>query len=137
VSVRPGRGRIPAAGPAPHQPTDAGMVTAELAVALPALVLVMVAALYGVALVTAQLRCVDAAAVGARLAARGESAQLVRAAALGAAPTSARLEIARSASVVTATVAVRVDAPGLSRLLPGVTVVGHATDDVETTGAPP
>jgi hypothetical protein len=137
VRVRPGRGRIPAAGPARHRRRDDGMVTAELAVALPALVLVMVAALYGVALVTAQLRCVDAAAVGARLAARGESAQLVRAAALGGAPESARLEIARSATVVTATVAVRVDPPGLSRLLPGVMVVGHASDDVETNGAPP
>ena len=113
------------------------MVTAELAVALPALVLVLVAGLYGVALVTAQLRCVDAAAVAARLAARGEPAQLVQATALGAAPAAARLEVARSATVVTATVVVRVDAPGLSRLLPGVTVTGHASDDVETAGTPP
>lgn len=113
------------------------MVTAELAVALPALVLVIVAGLYGVALVTAQLRCVDAAAVGARLAARGEGAQLVHAAALDAAPPAARLAIAHSSTVVTATVTARVAPPGLSRLLPGVTVVGRASDDVETTGTPP
>jgi hypothetical protein len=113
------------------------MVTAELAVALPALVLVLVAALYGVALITAQLRCVDAAAVGARLAARGETGQLARSTALDAAPAGAGLEISRSATVVTATVTVRVAPLGLSRLLPGVTVVGHASDDVETTGSPP
>jgi hypothetical protein len=137
VRVRPGRGRIPAAGPAPHGSDDDGMVTAELAVALPALVLVIVAALYGVGLVTAQLRCVDAAAVGARLAARGESGQRVQATALRAAPADARLAIARSATVVTATVTARVDPLGLSRLLPGVTVVGQASDDVETAGTPP
>jgi hypothetical protein len=113
------------------------MVTAELAVALPALILVLVAALYGVALVTAQLRCVDAAAVGARLAARGEPPALVRTTALDAAPSESRLELARSAMVVTATVTVRVAPPGLSRLLPGVTVAGHASDDVQVTQPPP
>jgi Flp pilus assembly protein TadG len=59
------------AGPVNHRRgrTEAGMVTAEFAVALPAFVLVVLAALCGVALVTAQLRCVDAAAVAARMAA--------------------------------------------------------------------
>ncbi|HEX3908729.1 MAG TPA: TadE family type IV pilus minor pilin [Mycobacteriales bacterium] len=137
MRLRPGRGRIPTAGPAQHRSGEAGMVTAELAVALPALVLVLVAALYGVALITAQLRCVDAAAVGARLAARGETGQLARSTALDAAPAGAGLEISRSATVVTATVTVRVAPLGLSRLLPGVTVAGHASDDVETTDSPP
>ena len=67
------------------------MVTAEFAVALPAFVLVVVAALYGVAVVTAQLRCADAAAVAARMAARGESPSTVRTTAFAAAPAGARL----------------------------------------------
>jgi Flp pilus assembly protein TadG len=116
---------------------DAGMVTAELAVALPALVVVMVAALYGVAVVTAQLRCQDAAAMAARLAARGEAAATVRSSALAAAPSGAGLSIAGSASTVTATVTVRVWAPGLSGLLPGVSVSGRAADDRQSAGALP
>jgi Flp pilus assembly protein TadG len=113
------------------------MVTAELAVALPALVLVVVAALYGVALVTAQLRCADAAAVAARLAARGESTATVRATGLAAAPAGARLGIASSASTVTATVAVRVAIPALSRLLPAVTISARAADDLQRAEPPP
>ena len=54
------------------------MVTAEIAVALPALVLVLTLALGAVAVVTDHLRCVDAARVGARLLARGEDASRVR-----------------------------------------------------------
>jgi Flp pilus assembly protein TadG len=113
------------------------MVTAELAVALPALVVVLVAALYGVALVTAQLRCADAAAVAARLAARGDDAATVRSTALASAPSGARLGIATTATTVTATVAVTIEPPGLSRLLPGVSVIGHAADALETVGPVP
>jgi hypothetical protein len=134
VKRRPGRGRIPVAGPG--TPED-GMVTAELAVALPALVVVMVAALYGVALVTAQLRCEDAAAMAARLAARGETAGTVRSSALAAAPRSAGLSLASSATTVTATVTVRVSAPGLSGLLPAVSVSSRAADDLQTPGPLP
>ena len=54
-------------------PTGSGeAATAELAVALPALVLVLAVALAGLDLGVAQVRCVDAARVGARLLARGE-----------------------------------------------------------------
>jgi hypothetical protein len=109
------------------------MVTAELAVALPALVVVLVAALYGVAL----LRCADAAAVAARLAARGDDAATVRSTALASAPSGARLGIATTATTVTATVAVTIEPPGLSRLLPGVSVIGHAADALETVGPVP
>jgi Flp pilus assembly protein TadG len=113
------------------------MVTAELAVALPALVVVMVAAVYGVALVTAQLRCTDAAAIAARLAARGEGTVAVRSTALAAAPSGARLGVVESATTVTASVAVRVSLPGLSGLLPGVTVTGRAADDRQHSGSLP
>ena len=50
------------------------MATAELAVALPSLVLVLALALAALDLGIAQVRCVDAARVGARLLARGEPA---------------------------------------------------------------
>jgi hypothetical protein len=99
------------------------MVTAELAVALPALVVVMVAALYGVAVVTAQLR--------------GEGTATVRSSALAAAPSGAGLSLASSATTVTATVTVRVSAPGLSGLLPGVSVSSRAADDLQHSGALP
>src|SRR5688500_20233283 len=52
---------------------DAGMVTAETAVVLPVLLLVLAGAVAAVTVVGAQLRCVDAAREGARAAARGES----------------------------------------------------------------
>ena len=49
---------------------DRGSVTAELAAALPVLVLLLLAALSGVAAVAVKLRCVDAAAQAAGAAAR-------------------------------------------------------------------
>ena len=52
---------------------EAGMVTAETAVVLPVLLLVLVCAVAAVTVVGAQLRCVDAAREGARAAARGET----------------------------------------------------------------
>src|SRR3954447_16200226 len=48
------------------------MVTAQTAVVLPVLLLVLAAAVAAVTVVGAQLRCVDAAREGARAAARGE-----------------------------------------------------------------
>ena len=116
---RSGRARLVAAGP---DDSDAGMVTAEFAVALPAFVLVLVAALSVVAIVTAQLRCTDAAATAARLAARGQAGALVRSTSLASAPGGASLVIAGSASQVIATVSARVSVPGFGGLLPGVTV---------------
>lgn len=52
---------------------DRGAVTAELAVALPAVVLVLAACLGGLGLGLAQLRAQDAAADAARLLGRGET----------------------------------------------------------------
>ena len=48
------------------------MVTAETAVVLPVLLLVLAGAVAAVTVVGAQMRCVDAAREGARAAARGE-----------------------------------------------------------------
>ena len=56
---------------------DRGSVTAETALALPVLMVVLAAAVWVLAAVGAQLRCVDAASVAARAAARGESSAQV------------------------------------------------------------
>ena len=51
---------------------DGGMATAELAVVLPVLVLLVAAGLTAISVLLAQLRCVDGAREAARAAARGE-----------------------------------------------------------------
>ncbi|WP_299446709.1 TadE family type IV pilus minor pilin [uncultured Phycicoccus sp.] len=83
---------------------DPGMVTAELAVAIPVLVVVLALALSAVRLGLDRVRVVDAAHVGARLAARGEGPLAVRAAALRAAPRGAQVHTALWAGSVRVTV---------------------------------
>ncbi len=77
-------------------------MTAELAVGLPVLVFLLVAALTAVSAATAQLRCVDAAREAARAAARGES----DAVAVGArsAPDGASVTVAPAGPTVRAVV---------------------------------
>ena len=65
---------------------DGGMATAELAVVLPTLVLIIAAGLSMLSVVVAQVRCVDAAREAARAAARDEPTEVVRATATRAAP---------------------------------------------------
>ena len=107
-------------------PADAGMATAELAVALPALALLVVVCLYAVAVLTAQLRCVDAAGLAARLAGRGEVTSTVQREALLAAPPDASVVVTRTAGMVTARVAAVIDVPMLGGILPGFHV--HAAE---------
>ncbi len=64
------------------------MVTAETAVVLPVLLLVLAAVVAAVLVVGAQLRCVDAAREGARAAARGEDPAAVQALVARVAPRS-------------------------------------------------
>jgi Flp pilus assembly protein TadG len=84
---------------------DRGAVTAELAVGLPVVVLVLAVCLGGLGIATAQLRAHDAAADAARLLGRGEP--LARAEALVArtAP-GGRLAVASPDDLVCATVTV-------------------------------
>ena len=60
-------------------PGDAGGVTAEFAVTLPAVVLVLAACLTGMQIASQQLRLADAAAHAARSLARGEAADVAAA----------------------------------------------------------
>jgi Flp pilus assembly protein TadG len=112
-------GRVRVTGPGS---ADDGMVTAEFAVVLPSLVFVVAAAVGGVVAVTDQLRCVDAAATAARLAARGEPPTTVRATAMRVAPPGAALHLASTPTTVTATVVVRIGAPGWLSRLPSFTI---------------
>jgi Flp pilus assembly protein TadG len=108
------------------------MVTAETAVVLPVLVLVLVGAVAAVTVVGAQLRCVDAAGEGARAAARGEDAASITEMVRRAAPDGATTTVTRVGEDVRVTVAVElaplgpvpwrieVSAAATARLEPGV-----------------
>ncbi|MGY1812984.1 TadE family type IV pilus minor pilin [Blastococcus sp. SYSU D00820] len=80
------------------------MVTAETAVVLPVLLLVLAGAVAAVVVVGGHLRCVDAAREGARAAARGEPVAVVRALVAAAAPDGARTTVAVSDDEVRVTV---------------------------------
>ena len=115
---------------------DGGMATAELAVVLPALVLVIAAGLTMVSVVLAQVRCVDAAREAARAAARGESADVVRSAAVRAAPAAASVEVGSAGEQVRVTVSARAGRVG--GLLPAfhVSASAVALREPESTDVP-
>lgn len=100
--------------------TDGGMVTAEIAVALPVLVLLMAAAMTAVMVVSAQMRCVDAAREAARALARGESMSLAQSLARQAGPAGSTLTVHRSGGEVTVDVGGHAD--GLGGFLPSFSV---------------
>ncbi|HEX8496408.1 MAG TPA: Rv3654c family TadE-like protein [Actinomycetales bacterium] len=111
---------------------DQGTATAELAVALPAVTLVLAAVLSVGQVVLAQVRCTDAAGAAARSVARGDGAAVARGLALGAVP-GARVSVGSGGGVVSVTVTRRVPL-----LLPGgpeVSVVGRAAAQAETGSA--
>lgn len=89
---------------------ECGTATAELAVCLPALVAVAATLTWGVAVGAAQVRCIDAARVAARAAARGEPTAVAVDAARRAAPRGADVSVAVVGGVVS--VSVRADVPG-------------------------
>lgn len=115
---------------------DGGMATAELAVVLPALVLVVAAALTAVSVLLAQLRCVDAAREGARAAARGEPVAVARSAAARVAPAAATVNVGVEGEDVRVTVSARAGTGG--GLLPTfrVTATAVALREPEATGVP-
>jgi Flp pilus assembly protein TadG len=105
---------------------DRGSVTAELAVALPVLTLLLVVGLSAVNVVTTKMRCVDAAREAARSEARGEPGV---AAGARAAPQSAVVSVASDGDTVRANV--RVQTHPLGGRLPGFTVEAAAVAAVE------
>ena len=118
--VIPGRRRSPR-GANDEGSVDRGSVTVEAAMALAVLAVVLVACLAGVACVTAQVRCADAAREAARLAGRGDADGASEAVAT-LAPDGASLSLGGTGDLVTATVAV----DPIGGILPGVTIRASA-----------
>lgn len=115
--------RPAAPGAAAGRGGDAGSVTAELALGLVTVLLVLSAVLAVGVVAAAQVRCVDAAGAGARAAARGDDPLAVRRLAAHLAGEGARVHITRDGDLVRVTVTRRVGlpVPGRSRLGLGAT----------------
>jgi len=96
---------------------QSGMVTAEFAVVLPAIVLVLGLSLGALGLALDQVRCVDAARAGARAASRGDSDGAVMLVVGRAAPSAAAVSLSSSGDLVQVSVVSRPRVAG--SLLPG------------------
>jgi Flp pilus assembly protein TadG len=114
----------------PAAPRDRGSATAELAVALPAVLVLLLAGLTAVAAVTVKLQCVDAAREAALAAARGEPGVE---AGERSAPGGAEVSVIVDGGLATATV--RAPVPLLGLRLSGLAVRSEAVAAVEP-GAP-
>jgi hypothetical protein len=113
-----------------------GSITAETAVAFPALVVVLAVALWGVSAAAAQIACVDAARAGARAAARGEPEAAVRTAVRQAAPPEAHVTLTRGP--LTTRVTVQAEAhPPIKSLFPALVLHAEAMAATEPTTTPP
>lgn len=113
-------------------------MTAEAALAVPALVVFALALLWGLAAAAAHIQCVDAARAGARAAARSEPEASVVDAARAAAPDGARVLVRRTGELWR----VRVEAPAPGPALWAMTLQAEAaalaedTVGVDPLGAP-
>jgi Flp pilus assembly protein TadG len=107
-----------------------GSVTAETAAMLPALMVVLAAALWAIQAVGAQLECVDAARAAARAAARGEPLDQVRTVARSATRPDAQVDVTRNAETTRVQITVQVR-PAWGTSLPAVRVTASATADTE------
>lgn len=115
-----------------RRPDESGSVTAELALALPTLVLILAVGLWLQGAVALQARCQDAARAGARAAARGDADGAIRAALAGSLPAGAVVGISRAGRVVTVSVRAIPSVPGgLASLVtpPSVTGTASAVDE--------
>ncbi len=108
------------------------MATAEFAVALPAVVVVLVVGLTAIGTSIDQVRCVDAARLAARSLARGDSQSSARALASQAAPAGSLVALTAGDRMVTATVTVSRQAPVL-----GLTWVVRGQASAPQEGVPP
>jgi hypothetical protein len=115
------------------------MATAELAVAMPAVALVLVMALSALVTVMDQVRCVDAARATARALARGDTEGAALAVGRPLGPADAAFTVVTSDGQVRVTV--RGEPPTTLRWLGGrATPVGQAVavrEDVTMSGPPP
>lgn len=110
---------------------DRGSVTAETALALPVLMVVLAMAVWVLAAVGAQLRCVDAASGAARAAARGESPAAVASLGRSLAPGGAQVRVEQRGEQVHVTVSARVQPFAVLSVLPALEVSGRSVALVE------
>ena len=108
------------------------MVTVEAAVVLAGFAFVLLLGASAISVVTAQLRCTDAAREAARLVARGDQAR-AGAAAEQVAPSGARVTVHVSGD----TVHVEVTADPVGGLLPGLHLHADASAVLEPTADDP
>ncbi|MER5768113.1 TadE family type IV pilus minor pilin [Streptomyces sp. NPDC001985] len=108
--------------------SDRGSVTAEAAVALPALVVFTLALVWALMAAAAQIQCVDAARAGARAAARSESRDVVVAAARSAAPPGAEVALRRAGDLWRVRVAAPAPGPGALSLTLSAEAAAFAED---------
>jgi hypothetical protein len=112
---------------------SSGSVTAEFALVLPVLALILAAVLAAGSAGVAKLRCIDAARSAARLAARHEPASMAMAAARAAGPDGAAVRLSTAGDLVRVQVTARVRLP-----LPGrPTVELEATSVAQLEEVPP
>lgn len=83
---------------------ERGSVTAETAIVLPVVVVLLAVATWVIGLVVTHIRCLDAARDVARAVARGEPAEEARRIGLRSAPAGSAIELRRSGDDVTAAV---------------------------------
>ncbi len=113
-----------------------GSATAETAVLLPVLLVVLAAAVWVLSCLAAQLKCVDAARAAARAAARGDAPADVRGVGEQLAPSGAAVSVSTGDRTVHVLVHAEVRPFGqVLRVLPAVTVSGRATAAVEPGAA--
>lgn len=126
--ARGGPSRQPRRLPGPGE-EDRGSVTAEAAVAIPALVVFALSLVWALTAASAQIQCVDAARAGARAAARSEPRAAAVAAARSAAPEDARVTLGRSGGLWR----VRVEAPTPGPGALALTLAAEAVASAEET----
>lgn len=109
---------------------DRGSVTAEAAVAVPALVIFVLSLVWALTAVAAQIQCVDAARAGARAAARSEPAATTLTVARSAAPEGARVTLRREGDLWRVRVEAPAPGPGGLGLTLSAEAVAHAEETV-------
>lgn len=102
---------------------DGGSVTAETALAFPAVIVVLAVLLGAGQVVINQIRCVDAARAGARAAARAESQTQVSYLTRALAPPAATIGVTQGSNLVRVEISGVTDIPGP---LPPVPLRCHA-----------
>ncbi|GAB3491645.1 hypothetical protein GCM10027572_16510 [Flexivirga lutea] len=110
---------------------EGGMVTAELAATLPALIFVLLIAVNAVMIGINQVRCVDAARAAARAAARGDSPAAVQQAGARAGPSGSIVKVTGAGGEITVRVTAPVPGP-FGWLVGGEPLRATAATPVET-----